>query len=215
MNKIQLILTMCVFSTCTWFIEGIVIHFIHVNNGIPLTRNAVRVWRGSFLLFALLIFSQQVSPSFSLYLSLFLLLCWGYMLTLFDSSNHWLPREYTLGFWLSGLLLTLLDGNLSQLLHPIIISLGACLILLSIRTISGYLTKNQALGLGDVLLVAGYFSWFYWQGAAQLAGAAFLALALGGRCLNRHRMPYAPFLFMTTLLALSALPNNVHSLLQE
>ena len=39
------------------------------------------------------------------------LLAWGIPMVLLDMRNYWLPLRYTTGFWLTGLLFTLLPGS--------------------------------------------------------------------------------------------------------
>lgn len=133
---------------------------------------------------------------------LLLLLAWGVPMVLLDMRNCWLPLCYTNGFWLSGLLLTLLPGT-SQTLNAALVGSGGMFLFLSAFHYGAKILRGtEGFGLGDVHLIAALCAWFPWSLASLFSGAAFLLFILSALLTNKTTQPYAPWLF--SLLAVLA-----------
>nr|WP_041474298.1 peptidase [Erwinia sp. Ejp617] len=178
------------------------IAFIDMHDGNALSRRKIAGWRLLLLIVFVVIFWQQ--PAQDVWRGVFLLifLCWGYLFTLLDFSNHWLPRRFTVSFWVSGLIYHAGEGEWAVVFWSAIDSLMVFATLLLARHLAGRLSGGEAMGLGDVFLISGYFSWLNGVVAAQLCGLAFLLLSATAWITCRTRLAYAPFLFICTMLAI-------------
>ncbi|MDX6041266.1 A24 family peptidase [Scandinavium lactucae] len=130
------------------------------------------------------------------------LLAWGIPMVLLDMRNCWLPFRFTTGFWLTGLLLTLMPASPLSLTEALVGS-GAMFIALSFfHGAVWHIRKEEGIGRGDVHLIAALCAWFPWQQACLLSGWAFLLLVLTALLTRKIAQPYAPWLF--ALLAILA-----------
>lgn len=130
------------------------------------------------------------------------LLAWGIPMVLLDMRNCWLPFRYTTGFWLSGLLFTLLPTGPLSLTQAITGSSVMFILLYAFHAIAWRLRGEEGFGLGDVHLIAALCAWFPWQQACVLSGWAFLLLVITALLTRKRAQPYAPWLF--ALLAIFA-----------
>lgn len=136
-------------------------------------------------------------------LRLSLLFAWGIPLVLLDWRCCWLPLRFTNGFWLSGLLVSLLPGCPVTLPAALSGSLTIFATLWLLRRLSQKLSGREGLGLGDVHLLAGLTAWAGVLPACLLGGAGFLLSLLAAVSIRPRAVPYAPWLFV--LLASLAL----------
>lgn len=130
------------------------------------------------------------------------LLAWGIPMVLLDMRNCWLPFRYTTGFWLSGLLFTLLPASPLTLIQALTSSSVMFILLYVFHVIAWRLRGEEGFGLGDVHLIAALCAWLPWQQACVLNGCAFLMLVTGALLTRKPTQPYAPWLF--ALLAILA-----------
>lgn len=131
------------------------------------------------------------------------LLAWGIPMVLLDMRNYWLPFRYTSGFWLTGLLFTLLPANSLPLTEALLGSSTMFVALYAFRAFAWYLRGEEGFGLGDVHLIAALCAWFPWQLASLLSGCAFLLFVVTALLTRKTAQPYAPWLF--GLLAMLAM----------
>ncbi|PKH19365.1 hypothetical protein CIG19_20195 [Enterobacterales bacterium CwR94] len=123
------------------------------------------------------------------------LLAWGIPMTLLDIRNYWLPLRFTSGFWLTGLLFTLLPAPLLPLTEALVGSITMFLALYILHFIAKNLRGEEGIGLGDVHLIAALCAWFPWQIASLLSGSAFFLFAITALITRKMAQPYAPWLF--------------------
>lgn len=127
----------------------------------------------------------------------FVLLIFSLNLIALDAQERWLPLCFTNSFWLAGLLLTLLPGAAISPYAAVYTSLAAFLLLSLVYRI---LARKQpdALGLGDVHLLAGLCAWLplLW-----LSGALVLYLLITVSLFGRKSPhPLAPWLLPAVIL---------------
>lgn len=124
-----------------------------------------------------------------------LLLAWAIPLVTLDVLCCWLPLCFTTGFWLSGLLLTLLPGSPITPLLSLVGSAGMFVALRGLRAVANHYGSEERVGLGDVHLIAGLAAWYGWERACLLSAVAFLLLSVSALVSRQHTLPYAPWLF--------------------
>lgn len=101
------------------------------------------------------------------------LLCLLFLLATIDWQWRWLPIEWTLGVIGLGLIHAGLSGNVLQVLLQIVVP---CLTILAMRQVLLIALKKEALGLGDIWLIAGLgaflpiFESYLMIGMAALSG---------------------------------------------
>ncbi|WP_337263672.1 MULTISPECIES: A24 family peptidase [unclassified Serratia (in: enterobacteria)] len=171
--------------------------FLLEHGGPPLTRLQVR---GVTLVFAgagtVLIATTVLAGSPWLgTVKALVLLAWGIPMVLLDMRNFWLPLRFTSGFWLTGLLFTLLPGSSLSLRAALIGSGGMFIFLYAFHVGAKRLRGEEGFGLGDVHLIAALCAWLPWSLASLLSGGAFLLFILGALLTGKTAQPYAPWLF--------------------
>lgn len=124
-----------------------------------------------------------------------LLLAWGIPLVALDVLCYWLPLCFTTGFWLSGLLLTLLPGSPVSPEAALAGSAGMFAALRGLRALANQRRGDERVGLGDVHLIAGLTAWCGWEVACLLSAAAFLLLSVSSLLSRQYTLPVAPWLF--------------------
>lgn len=137
-----------------------------------------------------------------------ILLAWGIPMVLLDVRNCWLPFRYTTGFWITGLLFTLLPESDLSLIGAICSSSVMFIMLYAFHTVALYLRGNEGFGVGDVHLIAAISAWFPWHVASLLSGYAFLCFVIGSLLTRQTEQPYAPWLF--AILTLYVLAGAFH-----
>ncbi|MGK0706032.1 prepilin peptidase [Yokenella regensburgei] len=136
------------------------------------------------------------------------LLAWGIPMVLLDMRNYWLPLRYTTGFWLTGLLFTLLPGSSLTLAEALSGSAIMFVALYGFHTAVLHLRGEEGFGLGDVHLIAALCAWFPWQLASLLSGCAFLLFVAGALLTRKTAQPYAPWLFALLAVLAGSLPHT-------
>lgn len=136
------------------------------------------------------------------------LLAWGIPMVLLDMRNYWLPLRYTTGFWLSGLLFTLLPESSLTFLTALSGSAIMFVALYGFHFAVLHLRGEEGLGLGDVHLIAALCAWFPWQLASLLSGCAFLLFVAGALLTRKTVQPYAPWLFALLAVLAGSLPHT-------
>ncbi|EBB7504386.1 hypothetical protein FHE25_21615 [Salmonella enterica] len=119
-----------------------------------------------------------------------------------DAYRHWLPLRFTNGFWCIGVLTQLLPIEHSLSLLSAVI--GSTVMFCLTGALRWGLTRyhqHEALGLGDVHLIAGLFSWLPLTTALYCNGLAFL-LMLIPMLINKKPQPLAPYLCLSLLAGL-------------
>lgn len=124
-----------------------------------------------------------------------ILLSWGIPMVLLDLRNYWLPLRYTTGFWLTGLLFTVLPASPLTLIEALLGSSTMFVTLYIFHVGARYLRGEEGFGLGDVHLIAALCAWFPWQLASLLSGSAFFLFVLAALLTRKTAQPYAPWLF--------------------
>ena len=124
-----------------------------------------------------------------------ILLSWGIPMVLLDVRNYWLPLRYTTGFWLTGLLFTVLPASPLTLFEALLGSSTMFVTLYIFHVGARYLRGEEGFGLGDVHLIAALCAWFPWQLASLLSGSAFFLFVLAALLTRKTAQPYAPWLF--------------------
>lgn len=136
------------------------------------------------------------------------LLAWGVPMVLLDMRNCWLPFRYTTGFWLTGLLFTLLPSSSLTLAEALVGSGVMFVVLYGFRSAASYFRGEEGFGLGDVHLIAALCAWFPWQLASLLSGSALLMFVLIALLTRKTAQPYAPWLFALLAVLAGTLPHT-------
>lgn len=124
------------------------------------------------------------------------LLAWGIPMVLLDMRNYWLPLRFTTGFWVSGLLFSLLPENSITFTEAAVGSGVMFAVLYAFYLLSKFFRNGEeGFGLGDVHLIAGLCAWLPWSQASLLSGYAFLFLFFVILIKKDRYQPYAPWLF--------------------
>ncbi|EDF0514053.1 hypothetical protein BZ335_23710 [Salmonella enterica subsp. enterica serovar Enteritidis] len=154
-----------------------------------------------FLPLGMFLVSRGNLPALFMFISLLPLL-W------LDCHRHWLPLRFTNIFWCTGLLTHLLPDKqfltltLSLTLLPALFNslLMFCLMWSLWWGLKRY-HQREALGLGDVHLIAGLFAWLTPAGALYTCGLSFLLMFVV-IVINRKPQPLAPFMCLSLLAGL-------------
>lgn len=119
-----------------------------------------------------------------------------------DAYRHWLPLRFTNAFWCIGVLTHLLPIN--ETLTLITAAISSTVVFCLMGTLWWGLKRyyqREVLGLGDVHLIAGLFSWISPTTALYSCGGAFFLLVLP-MALNKKPQPLAPYLCLSLLAGL-------------
>ncbi|EMO8007030.1 prepilin peptidase, partial [Salmonella enterica] len=117
-----------------------------------------------------------------------------------DTWQHWLPLRFTNAFWFAGLLVRLLpDGETLPLLQALFNSTVMFCLMWGVWWSVKRLCKREALGRGDVHLIAGLFAWLPATSALYSCGLAFLMMLVA---VARKPQPLAPWLCLSLVAGL-------------
>lgn len=139
------------------------------------------------------------------------LLAWGIPMVLLDIRNYWLPIQHTTGFWLTGLLFTLLPASHLTLEEALVGSGTMFVFLYAFHAFALHLRGEEGFGLGDVHLIAALCAWFPWQLASLLSGCAFLLFVVAALVTRKTAQPFAPWLFALLAVLAGYLPQSTIS----
>lgn len=187
--------------------------FLLEHDGPPLTRLQVRcvaivfAGAGSALIAATALKGYPWPGTFKM----LVLMAWGVPMVLLDLRNYWLPLRYTSGFWLTGLLFTLMPGSALTLTEALTGSIGMFLFLYAFHYGAKHLRGEEGFGMGDVHLIAALSAWFPWQLASVLSGCAFLLFIVGALLTDKTAQPYAPWLFALLVVLAGSFPQLILS----
>jgi len=134
--------------------------------------------------------------------------------TFIDFEHYIIPNEITIGGLIIGLLLSavyppLLDADTIKvsLMRSVLGVIVGSLALLSVATVGKLIFRREAMGMGDVKLLAAIGAFFGWQSAlftilisSLLGGAVGLILILVRRKGWQSRMPYGPYIALGAVL---------------
>lgn len=172
--------------------------FLHVHDGEALTLLQVSGVMASFVLAgsSLLLFGLHSGVSPLSVGKCLTLLAWGIPMVLLDLRQCWLPLRFTSGFWVTGVLFTLLPGNTLSWWEALLGSGGMFLFLYAFYVGARWLRQGEdGFGLGDVHLIAALCAWLPWPLASLLSGCGFLLFIIGAVLTQKRTQPYAPWLF--------------------
>lgn len=171
--------------------------FLHDQGGPPLTRLQIRAVTLTFASTGTVLVATTVWEGSSWWptAKVLTLLGLGIPMVLLDMRNFWLPLRFTSGFWLTGLLFTLLPGSSLSLMAALIGSGGMFIFLYAFYLVAKRLRGEEGIGLGDVHLIAALCAWLPWSLASLLSGGAFLLFIVGALLTGKTAQPYAPWLF--------------------
>lgn len=181
---------------------------IHDPNGPPLSQMRVFIVSAIFTLVgtSLLLRSFESGANYMGTAKSLIMLAWGIPLVLLDLHKCWLPLCFTNGFWISGVLFTLLPDNPLSWNEALINSCAMFAALYAFRYVAEYIRGNDGFGLGDVHLIAGLYAWFPWQLACLLSGFGFLLFIIVALLTQNYTQPYAPWLFVVLAILVGCLP---------
>lgn len=146
-----------------------------------------------FLLLGMFLVYQGNMPALLMFSALLPLL-W------LDAWQHWLPLRFTNAFWGAGLLVRLLpDGQFLSLPQALFNSSVMFCLMWGVWWSVKKLCGREALGRGDIHLIAGLFAWLPATTALHSCGVAFLMMLVA---VIRKPQPLAPWLCVSLLAAL-------------
>lgn len=116
-------------------------------------------------------------------------------LVILDALKYWLPLCFTNTFWLAGLLSATLPPYTPTPGEALVSGLLAFGVMHLIYTLSCRFYLQEAIGRGDVHLIAGLFAWLPAIAALHIIGIGFLLMA-AGIYISQKAQPYAPYLFL-------------------
>ncbi|MCW7763434.1 prepilin peptidase [Photorhabdus luminescens] len=178
--------------------------FIHTHHGLPLTRLQINGVITAFTLASTSLFMTEsffdANPIGTV--KCLVLLAWGVPLVLLDIRNFWLPFHFTSGFWLTGILFSLLPDNTIKFTESVISSCAMFTLMRLFHYCVNRKHPEERFGLGDVHLIAALCAWVQWQLAYLLCGIGFIMFIAGALITQKHEQAYAPWLF--ALLAILA-----------
>ncbi|MEG7665006.1 prepilin peptidase [Hafnia paralvei] len=125
-----------------------------------------------------------------MFLSLFPLL-------VLDFTKNWLPLRFTNVFWLNGILTSALPYSNVNLFSAIVLSIVVFIILRFLCAKLDSYYGREALGRGDIHLIAGCFAWFSLDVGLNFIGSSFIVMAIAMTIKRGKELPYAPFLILT------------------
>ena len=144
--------------------------FLHEHDAPPLPSRLADIVSLLFLLLGMFLVYQGNFPALIMFSALLPLL-W------LDTWQHWLPLRFTNAFWFAGLLVRLLpDGQLLSLLQALFNSTVMFCLMWAVWWSVKRLTRREALGRGDIHLIAGLFAWLPATTALWSCGFAFLMM---------------------------------------
>ncbi len=145
-------------------------------------------------------------PSHSAFYSFFILVLWTPPLMVTDFKHFMLPDFLTYSGVLLGLVLALFPGGLDFYM-ACLSSFGMAVFIFLLGWIVGKITQKEALGLGDVKLVAmtgALMGWFIALSGLMLASVLGLLFAIGAKALSSRdlnaQLPFGPFICLGTLI---------------
>ncbi|EIN8841190.1 prepilin peptidase [Salmonella enterica] len=167
--------------------------FLHEHDAPALPSRLSDIVSLLFLLLGLFLVSQDDIPALLMFSALLPLL-W------LDAWQHWLPLRFTNAFWCAGLLVRLLpDGQSLSLLQALFNSTVMFCLMWAVWWSVKRLCKREALGRGDVHLIAGLFAWLPATSALYSCGLAFLMMLVA---VARKPQPLAPWLCLSLVAGL-------------
>lgn len=167
--------------------------FLHEHDAPPLPSRLSDIVSLLFLLLGLFLVYQGNFPALLMFSALLPLL-W------LDTWQHWLPLRFTNAFWCAGLLVRLLpDGETLPLLQALFNSTVMFCLMWGVWWSVKRLCKREALGRGDVHLIAGLFAWLPTTSALYSCGLAFLMMLVA---VARKPQPLAPWLCLSLVAGL-------------
>ncbi|EDD5412153.1 prepilin peptidase [Salmonella enterica] len=167
--------------------------FLHEHDAPPLPSRLSDIVSLLFLLLGLFLVYQGNFPALLMFSALLPLL-W------LDTWQHWLPLRFTNAFWCAGLLVRLLpDGETLPLLQALFNSTVMFCLMWGVWWSVKRLCKREALGRGDVHLIAGLFAWLPATSALYSCGLAFLMMLVA---VARKPQPLAPWLCLSLVAGL-------------
>lgn len=167
--------------------------FLHEHDAPSLPSRLSDIVSLLFLLLGLFLVSQDNIPALLMFSALLPLL-W------LDARQHWLPLRFTNAFWCAGLLVRLLpDGQSLSLLQALFNSTVMFCLMWAVWWSVKRLTQREALGRGDVHLIAGLFAWLPATSALYSCGLAFLMMLVA---VARKPQPLAPWLCLSLVAGL-------------
>lgn len=120
------------------------------------------------------------------------------MFLLLDTSNSWLPLEFTAPFCLAGVLLTS-SPPATALLN--LAMMGG--LMTGYRMLLRRMYDTDVLGKGDIWMMSGFAAFFSFTVSAAVLVCGLTALLVTGRLLRRPALPLAPFVLpFSTLLCI-------------
>ncbi|EGR9571252.1 hypothetical protein I4Z71_003187 [Salmonella enterica subsp. enterica serovar Grumpensis] len=167
--------------------------FLHEHDAPPLPSRLSDIVSLLFLLLGMFLVYQGNFPALLMFSALLPLL-W------LDTWQHWLPLRFTNAFWCAGLLVRLLpDGETLPLLQALFNSTVMFCLMWGVWWSVKRLCKREALGRGDVHLIAGLFAWLPATSALYSCGLAFLMILVA---VARKPQPLAPWLCLSLVAGL-------------
>ncbi|EAV4974923.1 hypothetical protein E4Y53_16610 [Salmonella enterica] len=167
--------------------------FLHEHDAPPLPSRLSDIVSLLFLLLGMFLVYQGNFPALLMFSALLPLL-W------LDTWQHWLPLRFTNAFWFAGLLVRLLpDGKTLPLLQALFNSTVMFCLMWGVWWSVKRLCKREALGRGDVHLIAGLFAWLPATSALYSCGLAFLMMLVA---VARKPQPLAPWLCLSLVAGL-------------
>lgn len=167
--------------------------FLHEHDAPALPSRLSDIVSLLFLLLGMFLVYQGNFPALLMFSALLPLL-W------LDTWQHWLPLRFTNAFWCAGLLVRLLpDGETLPLLQALFNSTVMFCLMWGVWWSVKRLCKREALGRGDVHLIAGLFAWLPATSALYSCGLAFLMMLVA---VARKPQPLAPWLCLSLVAGL-------------
>lgn len=146
-----------------------------------------------FLLSGMFLAYQGNIPALLMFIALLPLL-W------LDAWQHWLPLRFTNAFWGAGLLVRLLpDGQFLSLQQALFNSAVMFCLMWVVWWCVKRFYRREALGRGDVHLIAGVFAWLPASAALYSCGFAFLMMLVP---VAIKPQPLAPWLCLSLVAGL-------------
>lgn len=135
----------------------------------------------------------------------------GIAITIIDIDHRIIPDELSIGGLVVGLALSpFVVGNISGLLWSAIGALVGATLIFLIRVLGGIIFKKEAMGFGDVKLMAMIGAFVGWDGVlltvflASLFGAigGIIAMIISKETRKERLIPFGPFLILGGYISL-------------